>query len=649
LIADGSFTPNINGNVNFIEILSDGKILIAGDFTVVNGVQRNKIARLNQDGSLDASFNANSVIVMGEFLSPLIRSMEVLPDGKILLAGAFGNGSPIEFVKSVLRLNADGTFDSSLTSIPQIRNGINLYVQKAEQLPNGKILICGNFTEPNGNPQPKLARYNSNGTYDSTFTTTINSDCQDVEAQPDGKYFVAGGYTTVNGSPRAHLTRFNPDDGVDASFTAAPMTTPHNAPVEYRQIDVRGDGKIVAFRGSFRSGVVSLLNPDGSHHITYPGYIDTPGKAVFQSNGKAMVAAEYVSNNQYGMSNDFNRFNTDGSHDASLHRDIGLLGSSFPTFLQAAAVTADGKVLIGGNFTGTNIRGVVSNQKFLARLAPQAIPIKPKYDFDGDGKDDVALFRPSNFAWYLNQSTSGFYAAQFGLSTDKPVAADYDGDGRADIAVFRDGVWYWLRSSNFTLAYGVTGRAGDIPQPGFNDSSPFYSLLVFRPSTANFYVHQPYQNEQILEFRDMTLLPTDKPVVADYDGDGISDLAVFRGGNWFVMRSGSLSTVHYQFGLAGDKPVVGDFDGDLRTDYGVYRPSEGTWYIQRTHEGFSAVRWGLADDLPVPADYNGDGKTDIAVYRPSEGMWYQLRSDGSFHFERFGLAEDIPAQLRLKN
>jgi hypothetical protein len=115
------------------------------------------------------------------------------------------------------------------------------------------------------------------------------------------------------------------------------------------------------------------------------------------------------------------------------------------------------------------------------------------------------------------------------------------------------------------------------------------------------------------------------------------------------MRSGSLSTVHYQFGLAGDKPVVGDFDGDLRTDYGVYRPSEGTWYIQRTHEGFSAVRWGLADDLPVPADYDGDGKTDIAVYRPSEGMWYQLRSDGSFHFERFGLAEDIPAQLRLKN
>ncbi len=112
------------------------------------------------------------------------------------------------------------------------------------------------------------------------------------------------------------------------------------------------------------------------------------------------------------------------------------------------------------------------------------------------------------------------------------------------------------------------------------------------------------------------------------------------------MKSNNLSTKHYQFGIAGDKPVVGDFDGDLRSDFAVYRPSEGIWYIQKSHEGISIVRWGLADDIPVPADYDGDGRTDIAVYRPSDGVWYQLRSTGAVHIEKFGLSGDIPVQLR---
>ena len=89
LIFDNSFTPAINGSVNFVEVLSDGKILIAGAFTSANGVARSKIARLNADGTLDESFNANSTIVIGE--NPVIHSMEVLPDGKILLGG-----SPVE-------------------------------------------------------------------------------------------------------------------------------------------------------------------------------------------------------------------------------------------------------------------------------------------------------------------------------------------------------------------------------------------------------------------------------------------------------------------------------------------------------------------------------------------------------------------------
>jgi hypothetical protein len=147
--------------------------------------------------------------------------------------------------------------------------------------------------------------------------------------------------------------------------------------------------------------------------------------------------------------------------------------------------------------------------------------------------------------------------------------------------------------------------------------------------------------------RQFTMQATDKPLLADYNGDGKNDLGVFRDGHWFIDDGTSTATKHYQFGLPGDKPLIGDFDADGRTDYAVFRPSTGVWYLQKSTEGFAAVKWGLADDLPVPADYDGDGKADIAVYRPSDGIWYQLlSSNGSYKFDRFGLAEDIPAQLR---
>jgi hypothetical protein len=132
---------------------------------------------------------------------------------------------------------------------------------------------------------------------------------------------------------------------------------------------------------------------------------------------------------------------------------------------------------------------------------------------------------------------------------------------------------------------------------------------------------------------------------ADFDGDGVSDISVFRpsNGTWHILQSGNGQYKVEAFGMNNDKPVPGDYDGDGTTDYAVFRPSDSTWYMRYSSDNsFHATRWGLDSDVLVPADYDGDKKTDIAVYR--NGTWYILRSsDGQVAYQFFGLGTDIPA------
>lgn len=271
-------------------------------------------------------------------------------------------------------------------------------------------------------------------------------------------------------------------------------------------------------------------------------------------------------------------------------------------------------------------------------------------DFDGDGRNDLAVFRPSTGAWY-SQNSQGFSAQILGSANDKIVSADFDGDGRTDAAVFKNvnnfGIWEVKRSSDGGTTTAQFGLGDDIPVRGDFDGDGRNDLAVFRPSNGVWYVQKSDNTGyQIVQFG----IAADRPMPADMDGDGKDDIVVFRQttGDWYWLnsRTGTFGGAH--FGSPNDVPVTGDFDGDGRNDLTVFRPSTGAWYTLRSSDGvFQGVAWGLSDDVPVAGNYDGDNKTDIAVFRRSTGFWYILRSsDGTFQSAAFGTAGDQPVGVQ---
>ena len=138
----------------------------------------------------------------------------------------------------------------------------------------------------------------------------------------------------------------------------------------------------------------------------------------------------------------------------------------------------------------------------------------------------------------------------------------------------------------------------------------------------------------------------------DFDGDGTSDISVYRPstGTWFTLKSSSnfTTSTSVAFGLSTDVVVPGDYDGDGKIDPAVYRPSTGTWYIANSSTGYATstiLSFGLSTDVPVPGDYDGDGKVDPAVYRPSTGTWFALKSSTNYTSSIsvvYGLSTDVP-------
>ncbi len=346
---DTSFDPGAgaDNNINSITVQGDGKILIGGAFSTYNGTTRNRIARLNADGSLDTSFDPG----IGANLS--INSIALQSDGKILIGGDFTsyNGTTRN---RIARLNADGSLDTSFDP----KSGASNSIYSVAVQGDGKILIGGSFmsyyySDHNG-IRCRIARANADGFLDTSFDTSVgvNDNIYSIVVQGDGKLLIGGAFNNCQGSTLEHIARLNVNSSLDTSF----VPTKCGAGGYIYSIALLNDGKIL-IAGDFTTygftarNRIARMDADGTTDITFDpgnGANNCVASMAVQGDGKILIGGHFTSYNDTSR-NHIARVNANGALDTSFYP-----GDGADSVISSIAIQDDGKILIGGDFTSYN-------------------------------------------------------------------------------------------------------------------------------------------------------------------------------------------------------------------------------------------------------------------------------------------------------
>lgn len=288
------------------------------------------------------------------------------------------------------------------------------------------------------------------------------------------------------------------------------------------------------------------------------------------------------------------------------------------------------------------------DRKALHILYPKDVPVFGTRIKDGDFRDDIAIWRPSDGFWKVRTSASGFARSaswQWGERGDIPLSrSDFDGDGLSELAVWRPATGNWAigySKTGYTTAHDIQwGQRGDQPMPAMDiDRDNKADLVVYRWSDGMWHIRfssSGFGTTRSIQWGDIGDIPV---ADADMDRDGWDDIVVWRPseGKWYWRSSSSdfVSTFALAWGLAGDVPMAGtDYDGDNRDDITTWRPSTGSWAVALSSTGFSQSRHytlGLRGDLPLPeSDFDGDGRRDLAVWRRDDGNWLIRTASSGF-------------------
>ncbi|MGV9004471.1 T9SS type A sorting domain-containing protein [Flavobacterium sp.] len=360
---DSNFNPgmgvNSNSTISSASIQSDGKIIIGGDFTSYNGTGRDRIARLNINGTLDTSFsNGGSQSVAGAFNNYVTITL-IQSDGKIIVGGDFSayNGT---LRPRIARINTNGTLDLSFNPATEANGNIRTTSVQTD----GKIIIGGDFESYNGTPRKYIARINTNGTLDPSFNPgsgPFNGSIYNTSIQNDGKIIIGGSFTSYDGISANSIARLNADGTRDVTFNSG---TGANSYVS--TISIQSDGKIIiggtftTYNGTARNGI-ARLNIDGSLDGTFnPGTgTDNVLSIKTLSNGQLIIGGNIIGYNGNSSVKSIVRLNANGTLDSTFNA-----GSALNSAVQTIFIQSDGKIIIGGNFTTYN----TTARKYIARL-----------------------------------------------------------------------------------------------------------------------------------------------------------------------------------------------------------------------------------------------------------------------------------------